>query len=76
MDLWTDENLSPFMAVTAHYIEVKNVVDSRAVIQLRSRLVGFHRVPGRHTGEHLAQGFIYILDRLGMSRKVSICSNT
>ncbi|KAK0245022.1 hypothetical protein EDD85DRAFT_943389 [Armillaria nabsnona] len=33
-------------------------------------LIGFHRLPGRHTGEHLAQAFIYALDRLGIASKM------
>lgn len=72
-DLWSDSNLSPFMAVTAHWIETKEVstLDGPQLeLKLRSDLIGFHRVPGHHDGEHLAQSFLYIIDRLSLAKKV------
>jgi len=45
------------MGVTAHHIdmiEVKSLIGSRTMLQLRSYLIGFHCIPGRHTGQHLA----------------------
>ena len=77
-DLWSDPNLSPFMAVTAHWIKATIVKQTPEGLQyslhLRAELIGFHRVPGQHTGEHLAQAFLYILDRLLITSKV--CSNS
>jgi len=73
MDMWSDPNLSPFMAVTAHWIEAKSVSTPNGQqyqLNLRSDLIGFHRVPGRHTGEHLAHAFIYVLDRIQIADKV------
>ena len=54
------------MAVTAHWIENK-VVNGLSTLHLRSDLIAFHRIPGSHTGEHLAEVFVYILERLGIS---------
>ena len=51
MDLWTDANLSPFMAVTAHWIEVETVPTPQGAqynLRLRSDLIGFHHIPGHH----------------------------
>ncbi|SJK99374.1 uncharacterized protein ARMOST_02670 [Armillaria ostoyae] len=75
-DLWTDLNLCPFMAITCHWIENK-IVDGQAMLHLRSDLIGFHRVPGRHSGEHLAEVFIYILDRLHITSRLGwiTCDN-
>ena len=74
MDLWSDPNLSPFMAVTAHWIEMK-LKDTPAGPQydlhLHANLIGFHWVPGNHNGEHLAQAFLYVLDRISITSKVS-----
>ena len=43
---------------------VKNTSNGpRYVVRLRSELIAFHRIPGRHTGEHLATVFMNILDR-------------
>lgn len=74
MDMWSDPNLSPFMAVTAHWIQAVPKETSEGqdfILELRADLVGFHRVPGHHTGEHLAQAFMHILERLSISHKVS-----
>lgn len=74
-DLWSDKNLSPFMAVTTHWIEARlkeTPEGPQYELKLRSELVGFHRVPGRHDGEHLAQAFLYVIDRLSITSKVSL----
>jgi hypothetical protein len=74
MDLWTDANLSPFMAVTAHWIEVETVPTPQGAqynLRLRSDLIGFHHVPGHHSGEHIAHAFLHVLDRIGVTHKVS-----
>lgn len=62
------------MAVTAHWME-SNKQDTahgpQHILTLRADLIGFLRIPGRHDGEHLAQAFIAILDRIAISWKVS-----
>ena len=73
MDLWTDPNLVPFMAVTSHWIQgiYKETIDGiKLTLKLRSDLIGFQRVPGRHDGKHLATAFIYITDRIRITHKV------
>ena len=75
MDLWSDSNLMPLMAATAHWIEVKlenTPQGPQRRLVLRCDLVGFVCVPTRHTGEHLAGAFLYILDRLDITEKVRI----
>ena len=62
------------MAVTAHWIEAveeKTSSGSKKKLQLRSDLIGFHKLPGHDTGEHLAHCFLYITDRLNITGKVS-----
>jgi len=39
-------------------------------LKLRADLIGFHYVPGWHTGEHLATAFLYITDQLNITHKV------
>lgn len=73
MDLWTDPNLVPYMAVTAHWIQARLEVSqsgSYYSLAMRADLIGFQRIPGHHTGEHLADSFIEIIDRLGIQEKV------
>ena len=73
-DVWSDPNLTSFMGVTAHWIEgveVKTMTDPQKKLELRSDLVGFLNIPGRHTGQHLAECFMFILDRMKITEKVS-----
>ena len=60
-----------FMAMTAHWIEAVVGKGDKKTLRLRSDLVGFHKLPGRHTGEHLAHCFLFITDRLKITGKVS-----
>jgi len=57
------------MAVTAHWIQTTDEKTSK--ISLRADLIGFHKLPGRHTGEHLAHCFLFVTDRIKVTSKVS-----
>lgn len=73
--MWTDSNLTPFMAVTAHWIESstrQTPEGPQHILKLRADLIGFRRVPGRHDGEHLAHAFLHVLDQLSIASKVFI----
>ena len=73
MDMWSDPNLSPFMAVTAHWIEavpIQTLAGRQFKLNLRYDLFAFLSVPGRHTGDHLAGAFWHVLERLGIAKKV------
>jgi hypothetical protein len=59
------------MAITAHWIQVVSQEGEMKKLQLRTDLIGFHKLPGWHTGEHLAQCFVFITDCLGITSKVS-----
>ena len=74
--MWTDPNLSPFMAATAHWIETKVTQTPEGPqyeLKLCAELIGFHCVPGHHNGEHLCQAFLYIIDQLSIAPVVSTC---
>jgi hypothetical protein len=71
--MWSDPNLRPYMAVTAHWIEPEIVQTAEGPVtnlRLRADLIAFHNVPGRHTGEHLANALVFILDRLKLTCRV------
>jgi hypothetical protein len=73
MDLWSDDQLTAFMAVTAHWIEAKlehPASGPQHVLHLWCDLIGFLRVPGHHDGAHLAHAFIHITDRIGITENV------
>ena len=73
MDLWTDPNLVPYMAVTAHWIQTTvRATESgpHYSLKMRTDLIGFQRVPGSHTGQNLAHSFYFIMKHLGILHKV------
>ncbi len=73
MDMWSDPILTPFMAVTAHWVEsaTENMTTGpQTQLTMQADLIGFHRVPGRHTGHHLAYAFLHVLDRIKITDKV------
>jgi hypothetical protein len=65
--MWSDPNLTPFMAVTAHWIQAEEPDNS---LVLRADLIAFCCVPGRHSGEHLCEVFLHATDRLSITNKV------
>lgn len=72
-DIWTDFNMKAYMAVTAHWLQQGSLQQSgrlQAKINLRSDLIGFVHIPGSHTGGRLSEVFLYIIDRLKISKKV------
>lgn len=61
------------MAISGHWIEAKIVQTPSGpqyALKLRADLIGFICVPGHHDGEHLAQAFMHVLDRIGITSKV------
>ena len=73
MDVWSDPNLAPYMGVTAHWVAMgtdESIRGSAKRLILRSELIGFQRIPGSHTGEHLAHVLLSIVDRVNMTSKV------
>jgi hypothetical protein len=76
-DMWSDPNKTPFMAVTAHWIEAATQETPHGlqhILKLRADLIGFNCVPGRHDGEHLAHSFLHVLDRISIAWKVRTVS--
>ena len=54
------------MAVTAHWMAEEN-----GHLELRSALVAFHRVWGKHTAKKLASIMLAVVDRAGVTTNVS-----
>jgi hypothetical protein len=67
MDIWSDDNLRPYMALTAHWIAR---VTGTSSLQLKAALIAFHRLRGNHDGETLAGAVLQLLDRAGITGKV------
>jgi hypothetical protein len=64
------------MAITAHWVQSVTVEHPSGPpteeLVLRADLVGFHHLPGHHTGKHMAQLFLFVTDRIGVTLKVNI----
>jgi hypothetical protein len=75
MDMWSDPDRKAYMAVTAHWLERQPLQVAQTLqhrINLRVDLIGFIYVPTAHTGSCLAETFLFMLDRLQISNKVSL----
>ena len=73
LDMWSDANQTPYMAVTAHWIEgvTENTAHGpKLVLKLQSDLVGFEHIPGHHDGAHLGYTFLHVIDHLEVAEKV------
>ncbi|KAJ2927910.1 hypothetical protein H1R20_g9190, partial [Candolleomyces eurysporus] len=68
IDLWTDPNLNPFMAVTAHWC----ANDVRGNASYFSGLIAFHHTPGSHSGEQLCSHFLKIVDDYGIAHRIGL----
>ena len=65
-DTWSSKNMTPYMAVTAHWMAEKN-----GHLELKSALLAFQKVWGSHTAKNLASVMLRILDRAGTTTNVS-----
>jgi len=71
MDMWSDPDRKPYLAVTAHWMERQASYTLQHRINLRVDLIGFVYVPGHYTGKHLAEVFLFIINCLQIEKKVS-----
>ncbi|KAI6017115.1 hypothetical protein EDC04DRAFT_2902646 [Pisolithus marmoratus] len=67
-DIWSDEVLRPFLALTTHWIGKS---EGTMLLQLKAALLAFHHLPGNHTGDYIAQKFLHLLDHAEVTEKMS-----
>ena len=68
-DSWSSLNLTSYLAVTVHWISQGL---SNQHLTLKSALIGFQRVDGKHSGANLATHILSSLDRADITLKVHI----
>ena len=68
MDIWTDINMKPYMAVTAHWLQSNN-----SKLTFCFDLIGFIHIPGSHIGECFAKIFLYLLDHVNLGKSKKVC---
>ena len=66
-DVWSNANLASYLALTAHWISLD---EAKGRLELRTALIGFHRLKTRHTGQNLAEAILELLDRANVTLKV------
>jgi hypothetical protein len=62
-------NRQPYLAITAHWIA--RIPDTTSLL-FRTALIGFHRLYGNHDGKSLARVVLALMDRAGVTVKVSL----
>jgi hypothetical protein len=63
-DLWSDKNLRSYICITAHWI-ARNKRSKQ--LELKTALIAFHNVTGKHDGANLAAVVLQLLDRAGIT---------
>lgn len=69
MDIWSDKNRRSYLAITAHWIAK---VEGTTALELKSALIAFQRIHGTHDGVSLSKVILELLDRAGVTVKVSL----
>jgi hypothetical protein len=67
-DLWSDRQRRSYMCITAHWIARSKRSHG---LELKTALIAFHHVSGTHDGLNLAKTILNLLDRAGITSKVS-----
>jgi len=67
-DIWSDKNRRPYLVITAHWIAK---LEGTSSLQLKASLIAFHRLRGGHNGTSLAKVVLHLLDRAGVTVKVT-----
>lgn len=67
IDAWSDQNRQSYLAITAHWIAQHT---GSGALKLKTALIAFHRVRGRHDGLSLAEVVLKLLDRADVTNKV------
>lgn len=58
------------MAVTAHWMDEYTLQSGQTALRLRSALIGFYWVPGSHSGQHLCEALVKVIERVGIMKMV------
>jgi hypothetical protein len=68
-DIWEDKSMNAYMAVTAHYLfrSSPDIRGGKGRLELRTALIGFSPVVGRHFGQDLAQALLSVTDRVNIT---------
>lgn len=68
MDMWSSQLRRSFLAITAHWISRD---EATGCLEHEYSLIAFHNLQGSHSGERIARAVLPLLDRVGVTLKVS-----
>ncbi len=68
MDIWSSASLSPYLAVTSHWIARDG--DTNNNLSLKATLIGFHHFTGPHMGKSIASVILSLMDHANITSKV------
>lgn len=67
-DLWSNKNLCSYLCITAHWL-ANNPQTGKT--ELRTTLIAFHNISGKHNGVNLVKITLQLLDRASITTNVS-----
>ncbi|PPQ86446.1 hypothetical protein CVT24_010134 [Panaeolus cyanescens] len=67
LDIWSDPNLTPFLAMTAHFCKREG---KSGPLKIVNRMLAFRIVEGPHDGENIGQIMYDVMKDAGINRKV------
>ncbi|KIL57715.1 hypothetical protein M378DRAFT_16075 [Amanita muscaria Koide BX008] len=65
-DIWSDPNLTAFMAVTTHFC----TRDENGRLDIAARLLAFRVMEGSHDGDHIGDALFEVMDEAGIIQKL------
>src|SRR5947209_482706 len=67
-DLWFNKVRRAYICITAHWLARDKHTNA---LELKAGLITFHPVPGKHNGKNITTLILTLLDRAGVTAKVS-----
>ncbi|KIK81337.1 hypothetical protein PAXRUDRAFT_156319, partial [Paxillus rubicundulus Ve08.2h10] len=65
-DIWSDKNMQPFLATTAHWIAKNEAL----TLKPKTALIGFYHLPRSHTGKNISNMLLHLLNCARITEKV------
>lgn len=68
IDLWSSKNRTSYLCITVHYLAYEDPI-KKENLSLRSSILAFHPMYGKHTGQNIAETVTRLLVRAGIDPK-------
>jgi hypothetical protein len=71
MDIWSDKKRQSYLCITVHWVAYSQS-DNQGPLVLKSSLLAFHALHGRHTGGAITDIVYALLERAGVTGDVCV----